>query len=309
MRMLLRRRYDLPLDRDGAARLVPWIVALMSYLAAMALAGGVALGVLAWQWSEGVSSAITVLLPPLADGVTAGGVAAGADDPRISQARQALADLPGVGKVEPLDPAQVARRLEPWLGAGAGVSDLPLPRLLIVRVTGQQRPDTAAMRQRMDKVAAGAVVDDHGVWRAEIARLALRIMALSGFAVGLIGLAGAAVVVFAVRSGLAIHRETIEVLHLIGAHDDYIARQFQNHTARLAFVGGLISLVLLVLTEIFVYQAALSLDPSLLPRLDLKPWQWMLFGAAPGLAVFVGMMSIAGATAKRTVQRALARLV
>jgi len=307
--MLLRRRYDLPLDRDGAARLVPWIVALMSYLAAMALAAGLALGVLAWRWSEGVSSAITVLLPPLADSIGSGGAAANADDPRIAQVRQALADLPGVGQVQPLDPAQVARQLEPWLGAGAGASELPLPRLLIVRVAGSQRPDTAELRRRMERVAAGAVVDDHGVWRAEIARLAVRVMALSGFAVALIGLAGAAVVVFAVRSGLAIHRETIEVLHLIGAHDDYIARQFQNHTARLAFVGGLISLVLLAATEAFVYQAALNLDPTLLPRVDLTPWQWVLLGAAPGLVVFASMMSIAGATAKRTVQRALARMV
>jgi cell division transport system permease protein len=304
MRMLLRRRYDLPLDRDGGTRLVPWIVALMSYLAAVALAGGIALGVLSWRWSEGVSSAITVLLPPLADGAANNG-----EDPRIAEARQALAGLAGVGSVQPLDPAQVARRLEPWLGSGAGVSDLPLPRLLVVRVSGAVRPDPAELRQRMEKVASGAVVDDHGVWRAEIARLALRIMALSAFAVTLIALAGAAVVVFAVRSGLAIHRDTIEVLHLIGAHDDYIARQFQNHTGRLAFVGGLISLVLLMLTELFVYHAVQSLDPSLLPRLDLEPWQWVLLGAAPGVIVFFGMMTIAGATAKRTVQRALARLV
>ncbi|MCK6450707.1 MAG: hypothetical protein L6R19_07585 [Alphaproteobacteria bacterium] len=302
--MLLRRRYDLPLDRDGAARLVPWIVALMSYLAAVALAAGLALGVLAWRWSEGVSSAITVLLPPLGDGA-----AANSEDPRIAQARQALADLPGVGAVQALDPAQVARRLEPWLGAGTGVGELPLPRLLIVRVSGPRRPDTAELRQRMDRVAPGAVVDDHGTWRAEIARLAMRIMALSGFAVALIALAGAAVVVFAVRSGLAIHRDTIEVLHLIGAHDDYIARQFQNHTARLAFAGGLISLVLLGLTEAFLYHAALSLDPTLMPRLDLQPWQWVLLGATPGVLVFAGMMGIAGATAKRTVRRALARMV
>ncbi len=306
--MLLRRRYDLPLDRDGAARLVPWIVALMAYLAAVALAAGLSLGVLAWRWSADVSSAITVLLPPLGDGIAAG-AAADSEDPRIAPARRALADLPGVGAVQALDPAQVARRLEPWLGAGTGVGELPLPRLLVVRVSGPRRPDTAELRQRMDRIAPGAVVDDHGTWRAEIARLALRIMALSGFAVALIALACAAVVVFAVRSGLAIHRDTIEVLHLIGAHDDYIARQFQNHTARLAFAGGLVSLVLLGLTEAFLYHAALSLDPTLMPRLDLQPWQWALLGAAPGVLVFAGMMGIAGATAKRTVRRALARMV
>lgn len=301
---MFRRRYDLPLGRDGAARLVPWIVALMSYLAALTLAGALALGVLAWRWTEGVSGAVSVLLPPVAeDG------AAGAGQARVERARAALAGLAGVRAVEALEAAEVARRLEPWLGSGASAGDLPLPRLLVVRLKPGPRPDLAEMRAALTQAAPGAVVDDHGVWRGEIARLAARVMALAGFAVALIALTGAVVVVFAVRSGLAVHRETIEVLHLIGAHDDYITRQFRAHTLWLSFLGGLIGLALLAVTEAFLWQAAHNLDPALLPRLDLGAWQWAALGVLPGAAAFLGMMAIASAAAKRTVRRALARLV
>jgi cell division transport system permease protein len=36
---MFRTRLDLPLDRDGSVRFLPWIVALMVYLASLALAG------------------------------------------------------------------------------------------------------------------------------------------------------------------------------------------------------------------------------------------------------------------------------
>jgi cell division transport system permease protein len=300
---MFRRRYDLPLDREGATRLVPWIIALMSYLAAMTLLTALVLGSLAWRWTEGVSGALTVLLAPAGDG------APGAEEARLARARAALAAMPGVVSVQALDAAEVARRLQPWLGAGASAGELPLPRLLSVRIDPGRRPDVDAMRRRLEELSPGAVVDDHGVWRAEIARLAARMMALAGLGVVLIALASAAVVVYAVRAGLAIHRDTIEVLHLIGAHDGYIARQFQTHTTKLAFQGGLIALAALGLSEAFLVQAIQGLDPSLLPRLDLQRWQWAALGAAPAVLVFFGMLAIANATARHTVRRALARLV
>ena len=299
----LGRLYDLPPDRDGAQRLLPWIVALMTYIAAMTLLAAMLLGSLACRWTDDVSGAVTVLLPPSTD------QSVGSDEGRILGVRDALATLPGVASVEVLAAAEVARRLQPWLGAGASVDDLPLPRLVVLRVTPDRRPDVAAIRAKVEPIAPGAVVDDHGVWRAEIVRLAGRMMSGAGFAVVLIAMTAAVLVVFAVRSGLAIHRETIEVLHLIGAHDDYIARQFQNHTTKLVFQGGLVALFVLGLTEVFLLQAILGLDPSLLPRLEMGSAQWLALAFAPGALVFAGMLAIANVTARLTVRRALARMV
>src|SRR5262245_22832337 len=122
---MIRRRYDLPLDRDGAQRLLPLIVALMTYLAAFTLLGAGLLGSLAWRWTEGVAGAVTVLLPPATD------QAVGANEGRFLGVRDALLTVPGVTGVELLDAGEVAKRLQPWLGAGASASDLPLPRLLV----------------------------------------------------------------------------------------------------------------------------------------------------------------------------------
>ena len=46
--------------------------------------------------------------------------------------------------------------------------------------------------------------------------------------------------VFTARIGLAIHHSVIEILHLLGAQDAYIARQFQVHALWLGLRGGVI---------------------------------------------------------------------
>ena len=52
-------------------------------------------------------------------------------------------------------------------------------------------------------------------------------------------LAAAAVIGFATRAGLAARREVVEVLHLSGAEDGFIARLFQLRFARMAAQAGL----------------------------------------------------------------------
>ena len=53
-----------------------------------------------------------------------------------------------------------------------------------------------------------------------------------------IAAAAAAVVAFATRAGLAARRDVVEVLHLAGAEDGFIARLFQVRFARVAAVAG-----------------------------------------------------------------------
>jgi len=85
-------------------------------------------------------------------------------------------------------------------------------------------------------------------------------------------------IVFATRTGLAIHHGTVEVLHLIGAHDTFIATQFQWHAlaprpARRRHRAGARRADALVLGE-----AAGGAMPAggvgALPSLTLTPADW-----------------------------------
>jgi cell division transport system permease protein len=290
--MIWRRpRLDLPLERDGSGRFLTLIIALMVYLAGLALAAALLLTATAERWDRGLAGTLTVQLP--------------AD--QAAQMGPVLALLrasPGIAKATPLDQTRSAALLEPWLGSGPEIAELPLPRLIDVRITPGERVDLDDLRRRLADTAPGAALDDHRRWLDPLLRAAAAIR-LAAAAV-LVLVAGAAVltVVFTTRAGLAVHHGVIEVLHLIGARDGYVARQFERQALRLGFRGGLVGLGLAVLTLAGVlYAGRTGVAPRLLPTLSFGAVEWLALAALPFGAALVAML-----TARLTVLRALRRL-
>src|SRR5262249_59748817 len=75
---------------------------------------------------------------------------------------QALArSAPGVVDVHPYSREESDRLLEPWLGSGMALDDLPVPRMIAVRIARGAVVDTAALRQSLAQGVAGASLDDH----------------------------------------------------------------------------------------------------------------------------------------------------
>ena len=289
------RRRDLPLDRDSAGLFLPAIIGFMVFLAALALAGSMAVDNLLAHWQGAIEAAFTVQLPPV-EGESS---AAAAD--RRSRALASLANVPGVRSAILLSDADKARLLEPWLGADAVHLDLPLPDLIAVTVDGKSAVDLASLATTLQSVSPGAAIDDHGRWREAIGKAAEAAnLALLGLLL-LIGLAAALTVVFVARAGLAAHRRVIEILHLVGAHDGYVARQFQRHAFSRGLAGGIVGAG--VAAGIFL--AAERWLPGLDSRaLALSPLQWLAVALLPLAGALLAM-----ATARYTVLRSLRRIL
>jgi cell division transport system permease protein len=288
-----RRRLDLPTDGDGSGRFLPWIIGLMVYLAALALAGMMALQGTVERWDRALAGTLTVQVP------------ASAGD-ELDAALALLRATPGVERAEPLDQAANAALLERWLGPGLAAGELRLPRLIDLRVDPARAIDPEALAKRLAAVAPNARLDDHRRWLDRLLDVALAIQMVAAAIVALV--AGAAVmsIVFATRTGLAIHQGTVEVLHLIGARDTFIATQFQWPALRLGLRGGLIGLVPALLTLVALGQAAGAAPASgiaALPELTLAPWHWAILLLLP---VVAGITALA--TARVTVLRSLARM-
>lgn len=289
-----RRRLDLPTGGDGSGRFLPWIIGLMVYLAALSLAGMMALQGGIERWDRALAGTFTVQLP------------AGASD-ELDAALALLRATPGVERAEPLDQAANAALLERWLGPGLAADELRLPRLIDLRIDPASVIDQAALAKRLATVAPSARLDDHRGWLNRLLDVALAIELVAAAIVALV--AGAAVlsIVFATRTGLAIHHGTVEVLHLIGARDTFIAAQFQWPALRLGLRGGLIGLVPALLTLLALGHAAggaaLSGGVTALPDLALAPWHWAVLLLLP---VAAGLTALA--TARVTVLRALAKM-
>ncbi|HIC81226.1 MAG TPA: FtsX-like permease family protein, partial [Kiloniellaceae bacterium] len=230
--------------------------------------------------------------------------AAGAEgDPVAEQVAALLRDTPGVTAVERLDTRDIAALLEPWLGDAGLTAELPLPGLIAVTVDADQPPDLNALRRAVLAVAPGSLVDDHQRWLGHLLDLTWAIEAMAIVVVALVVLAAAIMVAFVTRMGLAAHEQAIEVLHLIGAQDSYVARQFQSHALSLGLRGGLIGLLCALPTLYLGRHLLQRIDSGLLPEMQLLPIEWSLLVLLPVASALVAMM-----TARITVLRTLARM-
>jgi cell division transport system permease protein len=287
---------DIPLGRDAAGRFLHWIVGLMVFLAGLALAGTLASERMTQRWHLELADSLTVQVPAAAD--------ESLRRERVEASLAVLSETPGVQGARVLDDRQMSRLLEPWLGPAGLTAGLPIPDLIAVSLRQGSRVDLEALRQRLNTAAPGALVDDHREWIDDIERFARAVDIVAGVVVALVSLTAIATVVFVARTGLAIHRRIIDLLHLIGAQDDYIARQFQAQALRQSLLGGAIGTGCSLVTILALDRALQRLEPGLFPALALEARQWLVLALLPVAAAAIAML-----TARVTVLRALARVL
>ncbi len=300
------KRLDLPLAEDATGRFVVWIMAVMVYLAMIALAGAMVLAGMASRWESGLIGRLTVEVSPLADEGTklpgSGGEAVAPLAQRTELALALLRATPGVVRADMVTAASAHKLLEPWLGASLP-DDLPLPALIDVEVGPEGGLAVAALGERLARSVPGAQLDNHAAWLDDLHRLARTTQMVALAVILLVGGAAVAAVVFAVRTGLAIHSPVVELLHIMGATDSYVARQFQAHIVGLAFRGGIVGLALGLATLGLIGGTAGTSAADMLPAMVMTPGQWLALGVVPLVAA-----TLAGLTARWTVLRVLAAL-
>lgn len=289
---------DLPLDKDASVRFLPWLIAFMVYLAALSATAALTMNKVVVRWDQGLAGRLTIQVPPPAPGQ-----AGPTREQRIEAVIDLLSHTSGVRDVRLLSNDDMADLLEPWLGGGILEQDLPLPALIAVVLDNQDGPAPALLAERLDAAVPGTVVDDHQRWLGDLFDLARTIETIASLVVVAVGLTAIVTVIFVTRTGLSVHRSVIDLLHLIGAQDGYIARQFEAHALRLGLMGGLIGVLLAIVSVALIGHLITRSGSGLLPDLTLAPLEWLVLLLLP-----LGTAAIAMVTARLTVLLSLARM-
>jgi cell division transport system permease protein len=218
-------------ENSIAGRSLTAVVAIMTFLAALT-AGGVMMVVsAASDWRSDVGREVTIQVRPVAGRDMEADVRKAAD---ITRAVSGVADVRVYTKEES------ARLVEPWLGNGLALDELPIPRMIVVKLWTGAPPDFAALRKTLAVQVPSASLDDHRRWIDRMRTMAGTAVA-GGVAIMLMVLLVTILsVTFATRGAMATNRPIVEVLHYVGATDGFVARQFQRHFLKLGFRGGLI---------------------------------------------------------------------
>ncbi|MGA0599927.1 ABC transporter permease [Caulobacter sp. KR2-114] len=279
-------------ESDGRQLTLLFVLVVLCCLASLSVIGALAASRAADGWrSQLVGSATVVVRASERESA----------DAAAARATEALAGVKGVTEARALERDKAEALIKPYLGPDPLPADLPVPRLVAVELDRKAPADAAALQAALKTAGVDATVDDHSLWTRQItAAGAVARWAASGLFVMILA-AAAALIAFATRQGLATGHELVTVLHLAGATDAFVARQFQARFGRMAFFAGLWGGVLAAAAA-----AALKLSSGGQTIAALLPVAWTDL-LAPLPCPFIAAL-IAAVTARLTAQGVLGRM-
>jgi cell division transport system permease protein len=298
-------RRDMPLvPVDGAAgRALVAVIAILTFLAALAAGSAAMVWRASSQWRGDIAQEMTMQVRP---------------DPRrdieadLKRAAELARTQQGVSDVRIVPRADSERLLEPWLGSGLELSSLPVPRLIVIRLDRRAGRDVTSLRESLRRDVPGASLDDHKLWMTRLSSMANTLI-MAGVGIVLLTLIAAAMAVaFATRGAMAGSRESVDVLHFVGADDQFIAHEFQTRFVRLGLEGGMIGGIaaIILIAAMGWFVAAWAATPGadqLEAMFGAFEIGWQGYGSVILVAIIVS--AIAGIVSGVTVRRQLARMV
>lgn len=271
-------RFDLPLRQSAASRCLPWTIGGLLYLAVVALA----VAAIADEALRGYGMRITMVTVTLPAFDDAGG---GKQD--LADALNIVRNTPGVASAVPVPVAEVAILVESWMGDLETEMDLPLPRLIDVTLDPRINVDLAALEQRLGRVVEGATVGTEVLTRDRAERLAAFLRAW-GVVAGVVALlVMLALVALITRVSLRMTADCVELLRCMGAPDRYLARQFESHALLSSVQGGLVGLVLALLTVLGILYSSDRMQLAEAVQPHLPPMDWLLLACLPVVAALL----------------------
>ena len=290
-------RFDTPIvPRNSiSGRALIAVVAIMTFLASLTTGAVLLVYASASDWQADVAREVTIQIRP----------APGRDlDAGVEKAVALAKGIVGIAEVRAMSKEESARLLEPWLGAGLALDELPVPRMIVATLASGGKADIAQLRRALAQDVPGATVDDHRGW-IERMRAMAGTAVTGGIAILVLVIAATVLSVsFATRGAMATNRPVIEVLHFIGAKNGFIAALFQRHFLLLGLQGGAIgggaAMVLFALGSLaagwFVGSAAADQSTALFGTFSIG-----IVGYAAVLAQIVAIAVVTAWTSRATV--------
>ncbi|GBR68351.1 cell division protein FtsX [Gluconobacter kanchanaburiensis] len=217
---------------------LPLLVALMTLLAGLALAGLTGVQTLARSWASAARNDTTIEIA--------------SDTPRLEERLQSLAEalhkVPSVTAVRVLSPSQVQTLLAPWLGNGSsdtGSQKDPLPGLSLPVVLIVAHAGTSDLGALVHATLPEAIVEEDRRWGTRLNGLGSSLVACAWLAVGLIVAIAVISIGMTVRRSVMAQRKAVEIVHFLGAGDLTISSTIAGRAGLLSFSGAITGLVFL----------------------------------------------------------------
>jgi len=305
-KILQKYDYDIAFDEDVGTNLIAWNTGLMVFFVTLTLAVNLMLSSISQSWINGLSGSLTIEMKPPVTSLenTASDYQAQRNfREKVKKVTTMLRNQENILEARLLSDNEVRELIEPWIGENSALDTLTLPVLIDVKLISKNT-DITDLKLELTKTDPTASIDNHSDTIQDIE-------SVTNTASGFVSLLTAIIIFLAtisisgiIRSKLLIHKHEVETLHLIGASNEYIARQFRQHTLNNTIKGAGMGVIFTIITLIIVGTITQTLNTNIFAYLRVMPLQWLLLIISP---VVIGSF-ISHLTAQAAALRELSKL-
>ena len=298
--VFISRHEELPLKGDSTSLFLQIMISIAVFLFAVTLSGVLSINTMLTNWNESILGALTVQIMPI-NGVNKEKSLA-ETIAHQEKAIEFLKTVEGVESVEALSDEQLQKLIQPWLGDGVIITDLPLPRIIDVKIAKNADIDFGGLALNLSHVTPLASIDNHKLWLNKLIRFAdgLKMLALCVLALVIMITSGA--IFYTTQTSLGLHSYTISILHLMGAKDTYVAQQYAKRTAITGLQSGIVGLIIAVPTIFGIASLAKQIEGGIISEAGLSISDWLIIASLPAFSSLIAMLT-AYYTVKQTLQK------
>ncbi len=293
--------YDLPLHKSEDSQFIIMLIGLMSFLAVLSFSGMFALNDMSRRWSSGLENKVTIEISvETKDGALLSNNTVKRETKKLANQ---LEKHPIIKSLSVLSKNDIAELISPWLGDDIALNDIPLPGLISLELKESNENILKMLKRDIEKISKYARLETHHEWLSDLIKFTNILKSLALFIAGIISIITIIAITAGIRTRLALHKKEVNLLHHMGATDNYIARQFQRHAMILSFKGSLIGTVLgLIIIGIIIWLSSKS-GTSLIPKIEVNSSAVIFLCLIPVIAAV-----IATVTSRYTVLRSLCKM-
>ncbi len=282
---LNRYHSEIPLKEEKSNLFLEVSTAVSVFLFSIVLAAYFMMTSMVSSWNKSIIDGLTVQIMPSSEALTA-------DEEllRLNKVISFFDERDGVEKVRVISNEQIKHIMSPWLGENANIENLPIPKLLDVKLKNGKTFDYQKVSSELKEVASYASIDNHGIWLQKLMKSAAALKMLSLFVLAVVLSALAFSLFYAVQTSLRVHQNIIEILHIMGATDNYVAKQYAKRGLWTGFISSVIGTILGFGVLIMISHLSSGLETGLIGSAKLSLWHWGTIALLPPMTAVLSMI-------------------
>lgn len=280
------KRTDIPLENDIQTKFLICLVALMTFLLVISCAGAIILNDVTNRWSSGLENKLTIeISSETPDGFL---LTADAIKKEAKKVKNALENDADIKKIEILSDQDVRELISPWIGSEATLDGVPLPALITLEIEKKTPQNIKKLQGKVTRASDNARLETHEDWLDDFLQLINNFKVLALCVTLLIFFTTTIAITTAMHTRLALCKEDVELLHLIGASDSYIAKQFLPHALIITLKGSMIGAITALILTAFITHFS---GTSMIPELKINITWYALLLLSPALLITIAVLT------------------